>query len=156
MNKALRFIVLALLLVAATVAQEETAQHEPPVADVIQETIIDATQEPEPVQEQAPPTPEQVEETAEAAQEAVEETVQEVVDTVAETTENTKSKLSGFVDGIVGKSKSLVDKVKSVSKKDAKKIAAAVVGIWGVSVGVGYLTNQAATTPANPTIAKRK
>lgn len=51
-----------------------------------------------------------------------------------------KSKITGAVDQVVDKSKKVLDRCKSMDKADVKKVAAAVVGVWGVAVGVGYLT----------------
>ena len=144
MNRAFRFLLLALFVIA-TFAQEEAAQQEM----VVEETVIETPQEPEPVQQEAAPEV--------VVEEVVEEpvAVEEPEPAVEEVVAAGKSKFSELVDTVVDKSKSLLDKVKSISKKDAKKIAAGVVGIWGVSVGVGYLTNQAAATPP-PANGKKK
>jgi len=98
------------------------------------------------------PMDEQVEEAAEDVYEEMveedppvpEETVDEPVVPPVPPTPAVKEAGDSIVEKIVSKSKKLVDRVKSVSKKDAKKIAAGVVGIWGVSVGVGWLAQQAA------------
>jgi vacuolar-type H+-ATPase subunit E/Vma4 len=54
-----------------------------------------------------------------------------------------KTSLTSVVDKAVSQSKALVKRAKAMDKSDVKKVAAAVVGIWGVAVGIGYVTNQA-------------
>jgi hypothetical protein len=55
--------------------------------------------------------------------------------------EKVKSGACSVVDKVKSKGKAVVDRAKTLSKDvDAKKVAAAAVGIWGVAVGVGYLT----------------
>jgi hypothetical protein len=54
-----------------------------------------------------------------------------------------KNALGPLVDKVVSRSRSAIDRVKNMSKSDAKKVAAAALGIWGVSVGVGWLAQTA-------------
>jgi hypothetical protein len=58
-----------------------------------------------------------------------------------------KTKVSSAVDRIVAESKSVMERCKKMNKADVKKVAAAAVGIWGVAVGVGYLTKGTAPPP---------
>lgn len=51
-----------------------------------------------------------------------------------------KSQVTSAVDKVVEKSKAALDRAKNMNKADVKKVAAAAVGVWGVAVGVGYLT----------------
>jgi phosphoribosylpyrophosphate synthetase len=78
------------------------------------------------------------EEVQEQAQEYVEQ-VQHVEEQVEEAAASGKGKVAGLVDKVVSEAKSLVNRVKSMNKADAKKVAAAALGVWGVSVGVGWL-----------------
>lgn len=66
-----------------------------------------------------------------------------------------KEKVSSLFGCVKSKCKAGIDKVKGVSSKDAKKIAAAVLGVWGVSVGVGWLA-QTANQPAKVEAGKKK
>jgi flagellar biosynthesis component FlhA len=50
-----------------------------------------------------------------------------------------KDCVTGIVDKVTSEAKSVVERVKSMNKADAKKVAAAALGVWGVSVGVGWL-----------------
>jgi hypothetical protein len=116
------------------------------------EEAEDAAQEDEPAVEEADPEPE-----PEPEPEAVEEKKAEPVVNVVPgipvpggETKSTpslgskaKSALGPLVDKVVSRSKSAIDRVKNMSKSDAKKVAAAALGIWGVSVGVGWLAQTA-------------
>jgi cytochrome c2 len=54
-----------------------------------------------------------------------------------------KNAVGPLVDEVVNRGKSAIDRIKNMSKSDAKKVAAAALGIWGVSVGVGWLAQTA-------------
>ena len=129
------------------VVYEEAVQHEEEVAteEVIEEPAV---------VEEVPP---QVEEVVAVEEEPV---VEEAAPTfvppkektieVDETPSSIKKASGSLVDSVVTKSKSvvecskekvskLIDRIKTLDKNDAKKVAAAALGIWGVSVGVGWL-----------------
>ena len=105
-----------------------------------------------------------VEDAAEAAHvQEVQHKVQEVVEDIVEASEgmktstvnaaksllgNMKTKVTSAVDRIVAESQNVVERCKKMNKADVKKVAAAAVGIWGVAVGVGYLTK--GTSPPPP------
>lgn len=101
------------------------------------------------------------------AQEVIQETVEPVVTQVREVLQTTESKvkqaapslspspsfltkiqrqLSSAARAVGTKSKRAVDRCKNLNQGDVKKVAAAALGVWGVAVGVGYLTTQ--NTPA--------
>jgi ATP-dependent Zn protease len=87
-----------------------------------------------------------VKEAQEAAKEAAREVEKEVKQVVEEAKEETDSALSNLKDKLVALQKKLMehkcliaDKVKNVSPSQAKKIAAGVLGVWGVSVGAGWV-----------------
>jgi outer membrane biosynthesis protein TonB len=104
-------------------APEESLPPTPPVEveEEEEEVVADPEPEPEPTPEPEPeptpePTPEPVKEVKEAPTETP--TLQAKVDSV-------------------------ISRVKNISQSDAKKIAAAVVGVWGVSAGVGWIAQNA-------------
>jgi DNA anti-recombination protein RmuC len=107
--------------------EEEEQQQEPEqqYQEVVQERV-------EEIQEQAQ---EYVEEMVEQAKEEMEYAEEHVEKVVA----STKEVSGGLVDKVVSEAKSLVNRIKSMNKADAKKVAAAALGVWGVSVGVGWL-----------------
>jgi hypothetical protein len=95
----------------------------------------------------------------EEAQHAVQEAVEDVIaasDSIKDSTvkaakslvDNIKTKVSSAVDRVLTESKNVIERCKKMNKADVKKVAAAAVGIWGVAVGVGYLTK--GTTPPPP------
>ena len=68
--------------------------------------------------------------------------------------DNIKTNISNAVGHVVTESKNLMERCKKLNKADIKKVAAAAVGIWGVAVGVGYLTKGTASPPPQPTTGK--
>ena len=71
------------------------------------------------------------------------ETVSNAAEDAKEDAENAmvkiKSKATDLIKTVSSETKGLVDKAKNISPSDAKKIAAGVLGVWGVSVGAGWL-----------------
>lgn len=164
MNRFSRYLLLLLVLVQLacmpTLVRADEDHDLDSIKDTVQEKVHDVVDEvqeeiPEPVKEAA----ETVEEKVEHAQETVTETVQAVKETVVPQVQEKgeskiaviKDKINGIVEKVVAKSKTLVEKAKSIRKNDAKKIAAAVIGAWGLSVAVGYLANNIQTN--TPTAA---
>jgi hypothetical protein len=154
----IKVLLLVLVLVSMNAWAEEEGRHEGAVAEeyVETETYEEAVSEDAEIEEE----PEAVQE-EEIVEEVVPlpEIVEEVM--VKETTDanlldGLKSKLSSVVDAIVSKSKSIIERCKSMSKADIKKVAAAAVGIWGVAVGVGYLTKGSPPPPAKSGISAKK
>ena len=68
--------------------------------------------------------------------------------------DNIKTNVSNAVGHVVTESKNVMERCKKLNKADIKKVAAAAVGIWGVAVGVGYLTKGTASPPPQPTTGK--
>lgn len=148
------FLLVLLVLVASfgnvALAEDDPnlspAQDEEELFEEIAETV-EATEVVEEEKSDETIVPESVQQ--------VMDTVQETVDTATETVTKSsnnvvtrvKSGIHGFVNAIVTKSKSLVNKTRNLSKSDLKKVAAAGLGIWGITVGVGYLTQQQQTAP---------
>jgi hypothetical protein len=152
----IKLLVLLLVLVSVNVLAEEgeDINREGEVLEEIQaeaEAVVDHIEHvAEDVAEAV-----QVEEVQHRVEEVVEDIVVASEDMKASTVKATKSlldsmksKVSIVVDQIVVKSKNVVERCKKLSKADVKKVAAAAVGIWGVAVGVGYLTK--VTTPPPP------
>jgi hypothetical protein len=97
------------VLVEEEVVEEPTAYSEPTPDPVPEEPAPDATSEP-----------------------AVEELVGKSKEAVA-------GKFERLTGEIEAKVKAALSRIKSVSQSDAKKVAAAVVGVWGASAGVGWI-----------------
>ena len=146
-------------LASSTLAQDSDAPPVPVVVDEVEEmaesvkeVVEDVVEEQDPVQETVaeekvtPPKVEQVKETVKAETKAAPTPKSSDDGPLAAV----KSAICSAVDEVVSKSKSLLEKTKNISKSDMKKIAAAGLGVWGVAVGVGYLTQPA------PAIAVKK
>jgi len=102
---------------------------EPPTPPVEEAVHVDPVpQDPVPEEPVPAPTPEPI----------VEEVVQEVVK--EKTVPAPKERTTGSMESKVN---CMLDKIKNISQNDAKKIAAAVVGVWGVSAGVGWIAQNA-------------
>jgi len=73
---------------------------------------------------------------------------------------NIKTKLSGWFEHV--SDISLVDRVRNISRNDAKKIAAGVLGAWGVSTALSWFVKSQApasiqvSTPVVTTKGERK
>jgi ElaB/YqjD/DUF883 family membrane-anchored ribosome-binding protein len=145
----IKILLLVLVLITMSAFAEEEVHHE---------AAEDEPAETEAYEEYVPEDTEVLEE-PEVFEEIVNE-VHSVIDAVEEKSESVlekvKSKLSSVVDTVISKAKSLIERCKNMSKADIKKVAAAAVGIWGVAVGVGYLTKGAPPPPAKPVAATKK
>ena len=142
-------------LASSTLAQDSDAPPVPVVIDDVEEmaeSVKEVVEEQveeivaEVKEEQTPPKVEQVKETVKAETKAAPTPKSSDAGPLA----TVKSAICSAVDEVVSKSKSLLEKSKNISKSDMKKIAAAGLGVWGVAVGVGYLTQPA------PAIAVKK
>lgn len=143
MLTALLVVLVAILLTMPSLAQEDETHPEHATAEEPPVPVEPAVQEdPVPVEQHDPPTP-----VPEPEPEPVPEPEPEPVP-VPEPVQEKKE------NPLVVKSKALLEKVKSISQKDAKKIAAAVVGVWGVSAGVGWIVQNANNNNAPPTKKK--
>ena len=142
-----RFSVLRLLLISALVfnisffrpalAEEEStiAEEAKAAAEKAEEIVEDVKEAVSDMAEEA------AEAVADAIPEEVIEEAEEVAETVKETVKDVKESVFGKSSGVVKeKIQELVDKVKSLDKVALKKIAAGAIGVWGVSVAVGWLT----------------
>jgi len=73
---------------------------------------------------------------------------------------NIKAKVTAIVEKVVKESTTLVDKCKSIDPATAKKVAAGVLGAWGVVAGGGWLAGNVAgagkETVVAATATKRK
>lgn len=159
--------VLVLATIASTSYAQESAAAPVPVVDeevvdvaedvqeiveevVMEEPAKETVAEVEVVEEKVKEIPAKVEEAKEKVMDATKAAVKEAKTKAAPPTSkassgdgplaSVKSAVKCVVDKVVSKSKSLLEKTKKVSKSDMKKVAAAGLGIWGVAVGVGYLT----------------
>ena len=147
----IKLLVLLLILVSVNVLAEEGERinDEGGILEDIQEAAEDAFEVIEHV----------VEEVAEVAHvKEVQQMVEDVVEASGNMQEtavkaaksffdNIKTKATCAVDRVVTESKNVVQRCKNMSKADVKKVAAAAVGIWGVAVGVGYITKGSVPPP---------
>jgi sorbitol-specific phosphotransferase system component IIBC len=67
-----------------------------------------------------------------------------------------KEKVSAVMNTVKNKSNLVVDKIKNVSPSDAKKIAAGVLGVWGVSVGAGWVAQNINKNNVAPPVFEEK
>lgn len=151
------FFVLLVVAVHAQEEYEETGITEEVDIDAADE-IVEATEpvaedpvpEPEPEPEPVPaPEPEPVSPTPDVNQTPQKASLPKIK------LPEFSQKISEVVGKVKDQSKKAFDKVKSISQKDAKKVAAAVVGVWGVSVGVGWLAQNAKPAAPIPTNGKK-
>ncbi|GKY94462.1 hypothetical protein MPSEU_000412100 [Mayamaea pseudoterrestris] len=143
----LLFLLLVVLAVAIHAQEDEYEEN-----GAVDEGDFDAAEEEhvEPVQEEESFEPEpEPEPEVDPEPEPQHEEAAHVTDEIKSQTHSLKAKLPDFskhisniVDSVKVQSKRAVDKVKSISQKDAKKVAAAVVGVWGVGLGIGWLAQQ--------------
>ena len=121
-------------------------------AETVKETVSETVQEVvEEVKETVKETVREVEEAVEAVAEETPKVPAEpekVAETVKERAIDTPSETPIAV--MKEKISALVDKVKSLDKSAWKKVAAGAVGVWGVSLAVGWLTKG---TPAGVEVA---
>jgi len=79
----------------------------------------------------------EVEEEAVTEEEVVEDDIEEVVD--AESfDEETSGVISKVIKSVSDTTTTVIDSIKNVSEKDAKKAAAASIGVWGAATGIGW------------------
>jgi hypothetical protein len=146
------FLLLLVLLVLTVHAQDYDEADAVDGVDFDAEEVVEAVIEeavPEPEPEAVPePEPERVAPTPVAA----EKKKLSLPKIPKIKVPDFSKKITGVVGSVKDQSKKALDKVKSISKKDAKKVAAAVVGVWGVSVGVGWLAQNA----GKPAVAIKK
>lgn len=149
-SKPLRWILLLALLLlvflsspSVCVRADEDAVDfdESAEEEQAEEVYEDPAPEPEPEPE---PEPIEEKEAEPVAEEVAAVPVPEEASSDSSTlSSKAKDAVGSMVEKIVSRSKSAIDRVKSMSKSDAKKVAAAALGIWGVSVGVGWLAQTA-------------
>lgn len=137
---------------AATFDETEEVAEEEAVEEVVEEPVAEEEVIEEPIAE------EEVVEEPVAEEEVVEETVEDTSETlkasgsVSDSQEKIKNALDKVRKGLTG----LVNRVKGMSASDAKKLAAAALGAWGIGVGVSWLTAApAATSPGNAATRRR-
>lgn len=118
--------------VPAEVVEERVVEEV--VAEVVQEVIV------EPVAEVVPPKIEkmEVDERPSSIREAASEPTKA---SSSPTSPSIKTAFCNTIDSTKSKMTALVKRVKAMDQNDAKKVAAATLGVWGVSVGVGWLAN---------------
>ena len=125
------------------------------MAEKVKEVVEEAVKEHEPIRETVAEDPPKVEEVKETVVEKPKEV--KAAPTSKSSTDgplaSVKSAVCSAADKVISKSKSLLEKTKNISKSDMKKVAAAGLGIWGVAVGVGYLT-QPNPAPASTAVKK--
>jgi hypothetical protein len=122
----------------------------PVVVETVQETIPESDPEPETkvIPDAVPEIPTDPDTTSTTA------------NVVADTATKSESKLAAFITRIkaqppafVTKCKSMVSRVRNLSSSELKKVAAAILGIWGVAVGVGWVTTSFATSSSSSTLS---
>ena len=139
---------------------EQYEEPEETVPEPPQQEAEPVQEEPEPVPEPEPePEPEvnhpaPVPEQAPAVTEEVSSEASKAGTFVSSKLAPIKEKVLAAVGKVVDCAKSMIDRVKNMSKTQVKKVAAAVLGVWGVSVGVGYLTS--ASSAAKDVVGKKK
>lgn len=149
-----RFFLLLALVFDASLLRYTMAEDASPVASQETEATEEAAYE-------AGTESEEPVETEDPVEAVVEDPVEEV--SQPETTESSnspmetiKEKASSALSGLKEKVDSLVEKVKSVDKATLKKVAVGAVGVWGVSVAVGWLANKGSTAGATATPEKKR
>ena len=159
-----RFLLLRFFLVLAlgfnnslVLAEEESAGGS--VIDEAKETVAEAVEHAtEAAENVADAVQEEAAKVAEEAAKVAENVAEKVADAIPdEVTKEVPAETSGssVVEGLKDKIKSLVDKVKSLDKPTMKKIAAGAIGVWGVSLAVGWLT-KGSGSPAPDVAAPQK
>lgn len=151
MNKLWKIVSFLLLMLAVSYAQEDGATEQMKVDEAFEKAQEQVAQEAAAAAETVAAAVDEVVEAVEDVVDAVPETiVEDVVESISRggaaddksktsPLSSIKTKLSGLVDSVVTKSK---DVVATVKKQDMKKVAVGAIGVWGVAVGVGYLTKQ--------------
>ena len=95
---------------------------------------VDATIEPESEPEPEPDSEPEPEPEPESEPESIDEPSGEVV----EPDEEAAGAIKGILDTVTKQTSAVVDRIKNVDQDDAKKIAAAGIGIWGAATGIGW------------------
>lgn len=130
-------------------AEEEDAVDFDESAEDVQAEVVDEEPVPEPEPEPEPelePEPVQEKEAEPVVQEAASVPVPDEPkkgDSAPSLVSKAKGTVGPLVDKLVSQGRTAIDRIKGMSKSDAKKVAAAALGIWGVSVGVGWLAQTA-------------
>jgi outer membrane biosynthesis protein TonB len=157
-----QWVFLVLLVAVLTIVQAHEGHGEAGHvhAEDEEEILLDAEEEPvaEPEVEEVDVVEEEVPEPPkdEPAPEPVKEKVSKEEAPVPEKVDKSgpsplskiKSKVSDAVTCCTDKCKAFADKCKNMSKDDMKKAAAAVVTVWGVSAGIGWLAQQNSVSAA--------
>lgn len=165
----LRWVFLTLVLLQmACVPSVVVGEGEPTMGEEVQERMEEAMDTAggyveeayesvqESVEETMEPVVEKIDEVVEETKAKVEEVVPKKETKASEALEKIKTKVAAAIGIVVDKSKEVADRAKSMSKQDAKKVAAAALGVWGVSVGVGWLAQTVAKdAPPAPTAGKK-
>jgi hypothetical protein len=142
-------VLILVILSVSTWAEEEIHASD---GTVETEEAVEEQGDEEPIAEIVETFDEQVEDEVNEIAEEVVESTETMTSTALKATksllDNVKNKVSDAVDLIVSESKNVIERCKNMNKADVKKVTAAAVGIWGVAVGVGYLTK--GTTPPPP------
>ena len=155
-------VLLSVLSVAVTEETIEMAEETAPetaTEEVVAEETVPAEPEPEeepepePVVEDPEPEPEPEPEPVKEDPVVEEEPAKEAVKSEGSGSGivgEAISKVTGCIDTCLGKTKAFVKRCKNMSKKDMTKTAVAAVGLWGVSVAVGWLVESAKSETAPP------
>merc|ERR1712071_658746 len=83
-----------------------------------------------------------VEEVEEEAAAVVEEQQEEADADVAVESEDSTAAIKNMVEASGSRTAAVIDRIKHLSQNDAKKIAAATIGVWGTATGVGWAMQQ--------------
>ena len=157
------WLLLVLFVVSLTVVAQGEEQHIPTQREEQQQeeegAPVPVPESPAPVDdddddddETVPANPEPQQDEAALPPHPV--NVQDVPTTLTEkkkSSNNILCKIKSQTSKVMDKCGSLVSKCKNMSKKDLKKAAVAVVGVWGVSVGVGWLVQTLGETSSTTT-----
>jgi ElaB/YqjD/DUF883 family membrane-anchored ribosome-binding protein len=146
-----RFLVIFALALSSSLLRPVIAQDGETVAEKVEGVVEDVT---ETVmggaEDAADAVANAMDDVVADATETVEDVVESVTSSGESPIEKVKSAVSSLKDTIVSKSKDVVDKIKGIDKATAKKVAAGAIGVWGVSVAVGFLTKGNAAPETAP------
>jgi ElaB/YqjD/DUF883 family membrane-anchored ribosome-binding protein len=150
-----RLLVIFALALSSSLLRPVCAQDGETVAEKVEAVVEDVTDTvmggaEDAAGDGAETIADRIEDAVEDVMETMEDVAESVKASGESAIEKVKSAVASAKDCIVSKSKAVVDKVKGIDKATAKKLAAGAIGVWGVSVAVGFLTkgNSAPEVPA--------
>jgi ElaB/YqjD/DUF883 family membrane-anchored ribosome-binding protein len=150
-----RFLVIFALALSSSLLRPVIAQDGETVAEKVEGVVEDVTETvmggaEDAADAVADAIPEDMDDVVADVTETFEDIVESVTSSGESPIEKVKSAVASLKDTIVSKSKDVVNKIKGIDKATAKKVAAGAIGVWGVSVAVGFLTKGDAAPETAP------